>query len=145
MVTEVKPLQPEKALEPIEVTELPMVTEVKPLQSLKADSPIDVTLLGMIIEVKPLQPEKADSPIDVTLLGMITEVNPLQEENADSPMEVTSSPITILFIDLRPEKYEPISVQWNSTVDRLLQPSNARVSIEVTLLGIVMEVRPVHS
>ena len=41
------------------VTPLPMVTEVNPLQSEKAPSPMLVTLSGMVIEVKPLQPEKA--------------------------------------------------------------------------------------
>ena len=43
MVTEVKPLQYEKAKLPIKVTELGMVTEVKPLQSEKAEGPIKVT------------------------------------------------------------------------------------------------------
>jgi metal-sulfur cluster biosynthetic enzyme len=52
-----------------------MVTEVKPLQSEKAKAPIEVTELGMVTEVKPLQPEKALLPIEVTELGMITEVN----------------------------------------------------------------------
>ena len=37
------------------VTLLGMVTDVKPLQSEKAPSPIDVTLSGMVIDVKPLQ------------------------------------------------------------------------------------------
>ena len=32
MVTKVKPVQPEKAYEPIEATELGMVTEVRPVQ-----------------------------------------------------------------------------------------------------------------
>ena len=37
IVTDVKPLHPEKAYHPIEVTELPMiVTDVKPVQPLKA-------------------------------------------------------------------------------------------------------------
>ena len=39
----------------MDVTLLGMVTEVKPLQSEKASPPIDVTLLGMVTEVKPLQ------------------------------------------------------------------------------------------
>jgi hypothetical protein len=56
MVTEVKPLQEEKALFPIVVTELGMITEVKPLQPIKAEFPIDVTELGIVNEpVKPLQ------------------------------------------------------------------------------------------
>jgi hypothetical protein len=42
IVTLVKPLQPLKALLPIDVTPLPMVTLVKPLQLLKALLPIDV-------------------------------------------------------------------------------------------------------
>ena len=40
----------------MDVTLLGMMTEVKPLQPEKADPPIDVTLLGIVIEVKPLQP-----------------------------------------------------------------------------------------
>ena len=41
------------------VTELPMVTEVKPVQPEKADSPMLVTEFGMMTEVKPVQPSKA--------------------------------------------------------------------------------------
>ena len=37
------------------VTELPMVTEVRPLQLEKAVPPMLVTELGMITEVRPLQ------------------------------------------------------------------------------------------
>jgi hypothetical protein len=37
------------------VTELGMVTEVKPLQCQKASLPMLVTELGMVTEVKPLQ------------------------------------------------------------------------------------------
>ena len=48
---------------PISVTELGIVTEVKPLQPEKAKSPISVTELGIVTEVKSLQPEKADLPI----------------------------------------------------------------------------------
>ena len=40
------------------VTLLPIVTEVKPLQSEKAYHPMLVTLSGMVTEVKPLQPKK---------------------------------------------------------------------------------------
>ena len=77
-----KPLQPEKALPRIEVTELGMVTLVKPLQSSKALSPIEVTELGMVTLVKPLQPLKAPLPIEVTELGMETLVKPLQKAKA---------------------------------------------------------------
>ena len=44
-----------------------MVTEVRPLQPEKAKEPIDVTLPGIVTEVRPLQPRKAEEPIFVTL------------------------------------------------------------------------------
>ena len=40
---------------PIEVTELPIVTDVKPLQPEKAELPIEATELGIVTDVKPLQ------------------------------------------------------------------------------------------
>ena len=40
----------------MDVTELGMVTEVRPLQPEKAAYPMDVTELGMVTEVRPLQP-----------------------------------------------------------------------------------------
>ena len=49
----------ENALSPIDVTLSGMVTDVKPLQPEKAYSPIDVTLSGMVTDVKPLQLRKA--------------------------------------------------------------------------------------
>ena len=55
MVTEVRELQPPKALRPIVVTLLGMVTEVRELQSLKAQPPIVVTLFGMVTEIRELQ------------------------------------------------------------------------------------------
>ena len=55
----------------MEVTPLPMVADVKPLQPQKAISPIDVTLFGIVTEVRPLQLLKANFPMVVTLLGMI--------------------------------------------------------------------------
>ena len=61
---------------------LPLSTliDVKPLQPKKALSPMDVTLPGMVRDVRPLQPEKACSPIDVTLPGMVRDVRPLQPQ-----------------------------------------------------------------
>jgi hypothetical protein len=45
---------------------------VKPLQPEKADSPIDVTEFRIVnVPVKPLQPEKAKPPIVVTELGIV--------------------------------------------------------------------------
>ena len=54
----VRPEHPEKALLPIDVTELGIVNEVSPEQPWKAPSPIDVTELGMVKEVSPEQPSK---------------------------------------------------------------------------------------
>ena len=89
MVTDVKLEQPEKADNPILVTELGIETEVKPVQLEKADDPILVTELGIETEIKPVQPEKADDPILVTELGIETEVKPVQPEKADDPILVT--------------------------------------------------------
>ena len=44
------------------VTPFPMVTDVKPLQPEKAPSPMLVTLAGIVMDVKPVQPEKAPLP-----------------------------------------------------------------------------------
>ena len=54
------------------VTLLPIVTEVRPMQPEKADSPMVVTLLPIVTEVRPMQPLKAAPPIVVTLLGIMT-------------------------------------------------------------------------
>ena len=51
------------------VTEFGMVTEVRPLQTEKAEPPIEVTEVGRVTEVRPLQPEKAEPPIEVTEVG----------------------------------------------------------------------------
>ena len=47
-----------------------MVTDVRPVQSEKANLPIDVTLLGMVTEVRPLHPWKAYVPIVVIPSGI---------------------------------------------------------------------------
>ena len=52
------------------VTLLPIVTEVKPVQPEKALSPMLVTLLGIVTEVKPVQLAKALFLILMTLLGI---------------------------------------------------------------------------
>ena len=66
MVIEVKPLQPQKQLPPIEVTDEGMVIEVKPLQPSKQEAPNEVTDEGILIEVKPLQSLKQEAPNEVT-------------------------------------------------------------------------------
>ena len=48
------------------VTEFGIVTDVKPLQSQKAPSPILVTEFGISTDVKPSQKQKASSPILAT-------------------------------------------------------------------------------
>ena len=53
MVTEVKPLQPEKADPPMEVTELGIVTEVNPLHLEKASPPMEVMELGISVFIHP--------------------------------------------------------------------------------------------
>ena len=75
IVTDVRPLQPLKALSPMLVTELGIVTEVRP-QYMKACVPMLVTELGMVTKVRPLQPEKAYSPMLVTELGIIVFLHP---------------------------------------------------------------------
>ena len=56
--------------------------EAKAVQPVKADQPIDVTELGMVIEVRAMQFPKAHSPILVTELGMVTEVSASQSVKA---------------------------------------------------------------
>ena len=73
-----------------------MVIEVKPVQSEKAHNPILVTPSGMVTNVNPLQPEKAISPMLVTLSGMVTEVKLLQQVKAQLPMFVPHVIITSL-------------------------------------------------
>ena len=58
-MTEVRLLQPSKAVLPILVTEFGIVTEVRLLQPSKTVSSILVTELGIVTEVRLLQPEYA--------------------------------------------------------------------------------------
>ena len=66
---------------PILVTLLGIVTEVRELQPEKALFPMLVTLLGIVTDFR-LQPSKALSPISVTLLGIVMEVNDSQRQKA---------------------------------------------------------------
>jgi hypothetical protein len=58
-VMEVRDEHPEKAIRPIEVTELGMVIDASEAQSLKVPSPIEVTEAGMVIDASEAQPLKA--------------------------------------------------------------------------------------
>ena len=55
-----------------------IVTEVKPLQPEKAPYSMLVTLLGIVTEVRLVHSAKSLAPMLVTLLGIVTEVRPLQ-------------------------------------------------------------------
>ena len=76
--TDLKPVQPQNALEPIEDTELGIVKEVNLLQNKKDWLPILLTEFGIVTDVKPLQSENALSPIEMTDSGIVTEVKPVQ-------------------------------------------------------------------
>ncbi len=107
IVTDVKPLQPQKAPPAMDSMPSGIVNapeyevgrhanicalytgEVKPLQPLKANSPMLVTLFGIVIEVKPVHSSKACPPMLMTLLPIVTEVKPLQSKKALLPMLVT--------------------------------------------------------
>ena len=104
ITTEVKPLQQEKALLPIEVTELGITTEVKPLQPEKASSPISVTELGIIVFLQPLSNlfvavsikalQLSLESYTVFPLSTVMLSKPLQQKKAFSPIEVTELGIT---------------------------------------------------
>ena len=54
------------------------MTEVKPKQPKKTLDSIEVTEFGILIEVRFEQPAKAEEPINVTVSGMVTSVSPQQ-------------------------------------------------------------------
>ena len=80
----------------------------------------------------------------VTELDIVMEFRPLQPLKASFPMVFTSSPITIVLMDLLLENQFPISLQWKVTEVRPEQPENAEPLMVVTVLGMVIVVRPLH-
>ena len=80
-MTEVRPVQPSKALPPIVETELGMVTEVRPVQPSKALYPILMTELGIVTEVRPAQLVKAcgvtDNVPSLMLIAVPLAISPL--------------------------------------------------------------------
>ena len=71
-MTEVKPLQPEKAPTGIRVTFSPMVKVKKLVMPLKTDEPIDVQFVALnTTDVRLLKPKKACSGILVTFSPMV--------------------------------------------------------------------------
>ena len=55
----------------MDVTELGISTEVSPVQPENASDPMDVTESGIVIEVSPVHPENALYPMDVTEFGIL--------------------------------------------------------------------------
>ena len=131
----------------IDVTELPIVSDVMPLQPENAYDPIEVTELGIVsVPVRLLQPENAVDPIDVTELGIVSvPVRPLNSWKAYAGIFVTLLPMFSVVTEVHPEKQvpEPISVQLVAlkfTVLSPLQFLKAKPPMEVMGLGMVMEV-----
>ena len=86
LVMLVKPLL-SNALDPIEVTPLPIVMRVNFVHPLKALEPIEVILLDIVTFVKEVQPSKADALIEVMPPKEETVVK-LDLLNAYDPIEV---------------------------------------------------------
>ena len=97
-----------------------MVTEVKEEHRAKAAPPIVVTLSGIVIDVKEEHPENALSSIVVIPLEMMTVTNLL----LISFGLIFISPAPVNVNDVKEEQY-----------------SNALSPIDVTLFGIMMEVK----
>ena len=71
IVTEVRPLQPEKASSPMLVTSPPiMILSILPFQL----NQLPISLQCNSIDFNPRQASKASSPMFVTLFGIVTEV-----------------------------------------------------------------------
>ena len=139
------------------MTELGTVIYHKLVQSLNASDPIYVTELGMVIDVKPLQFINARLPIEVTELGMVIDVKPLHSLNASSPIAVTELGITVFLhpnisvlvadftiaLQLFLESYTVFPLSTTMVVKPLQEP-NAKSPIEVTELGMVIDVKPLQ-
>ena len=80
-----------------------------------------ITLLGIVIDVKDLQPAKASSPMDVTPFGTIT--SPLDLAPSINTLPATTNKFSFCF-----------AVNHGVFI-------NAELPMEVTLLGIVIDVK----
>ena len=127
-------MQPEKACSPIDVTLFGILIEVRSVQPEKAQDPIEVTLFGISIEVRPVQPKKALDPIDVTLLGILVVCQPAMSSLAS---------VFIIALQSSLESYTEFP-SFTTIEIRPVPPPKADLTIEVTLLGISTEVRPVQ-
>ena len=102
-----------------------------------------VTLLGIVTEVRPLQPENDFSPILVTLPGILIEATFVFPSKKCEGITSTSFPIVTVFIETGNwQEATFMTLYLRST--KLSQLENAPGPILVTLLGIMIEVRPLH-
>jgi len=117
-----------------------------------------VTLSGIVIDVKRLQPENAEPPMLVTLSGIVIDVKPLHSLKAEPPMLVTLSGIivfmhpynkvfeAVLIIALQFSRESYYVLPFATTMDvRQSQPKKTSLPIDVTLFGISMDAKLVHS
>ena len=95
-------------------------------------------------DANPLQPEKADWPIEVTELGIVTSVifEPLRKLSGNN-----STSLPIVADVMPPVDILPFEEQFFAFQIRLVkppQPSKAPSPIDVTELGIVIDVKPLQ-
>ncbi len=98
---------------------------------------MDVTELGIVTEVKPVQPEKAYSPMDTIVLGMTVVLQPVI--NVLSAVRIMALQLSRLSYTGLPDLPDSTTMEVNP-----VQPLNTLLPIDVTELGIVMEVRLVQ-
>ena len=119
---------------------------------------MEVTALGMVINVRPLQPQNARSPMEVTALGMVINVRPLQPRNASFPIKATVLGITVflqpaisVLVDVSMMALQSLRLSYtafpaSTCIDvKPLQKENTWIPMVVIELGMVTDVRPLHS
>ena len=164
----VKPVQPSKALLPIEVTPSGIIVFTHPfinvfeavsmsaLQSLRESYTLFPS--STMIEVKFVQFRKTPLPMLVTLSGIVIDAKPVQPSKALLPIEVTPSGIIVFthpFINvfeavsisaLQPYRESYTLFPSSTTMEvKPLQSHKASLPMRVTLSGIVMEVKPMQA
>jgi hypothetical protein len=130
------------------MTLLGMVTVVKPMQPENASRPIIFTLFGMVIDNKLVQPENAKSSILITLLGIMLFLVPDMRVLPDISIMLFPMPaITLLYefrIRLFPSLRKCVLPVSTSMVSKFGVFINGFILIDVTLFGMVMEVKLVQ-
>ncbi len=132
----------ENAEAPILVTLSGNVMLIRLLHPENAEEPMLVTPSGIVMLVRLPHPENAPSPMLVTLSGIVMLVRLLQYENALSPM---LSPLVITTVFKLSLGISLIANAGIVTLSNEEQPMNAKGPMLVTLSGIVMLVRLLHS